>query len=179
MTRSYLLTTFNNNVGIKTEATNNFALNVNGVFQASSAIINGNITATTLSIGSITASANINVTNNITCGNANINGNITSQSANVNGNITTVSANINGYINGNSLSISGNITTNTASIAGKFFNNKQLANYIAIDVNANSSSLANYSLIYPLDVIGSTRNSTGQWLSGSDNRVMIILLMLI
>jgi cytoskeletal protein CcmA (bactofilin family) len=138
MTRNYTLTTFNNNVGILTEATNNFALNVNGVFQANSAIINGNIT---------------------------------SQSANVNGNITTVSANINGYINGNSLSVSGNITTNSANINGLLYTNRQLSSYISIDKNATSASLANYSPIYPLDVIGSTRNSTGVWLSGSDNRV--------
>jgi hypothetical protein len=116
MTRNYTLTTFNNNVGIKTEATNNFALNVNGIFQATSAIINNNITASTLNVGSITASSTLNVANNITCQTANINGNITSQSTTVNGNITTVSANINGYINGNSLNISGNITTNSANI---------------------------------------------------------------
>jgi hypothetical protein len=160
ITRNYTKTTFNDNVGIKTEATNNFALNVNGSFQANSAIINGNINASTLNVGSITATGTLNVSTNITCGNANVNGNIASQSTNVNGNLTSQSINVN-----------GNITSQSANINGKFYNNKQLANYIAIDVNANSGSLSSYSPIYPLDVIGNTRNSSGSWLSGSDKRV--------
>jgi cytoskeletal protein CcmA (bactofilin family) len=173
MTRNYTLTTFNNNVGIKTEATNNFALNVNGVFQANSAIINGNITATTLNIGSITASGTINLTNNITCGSANINGNITSQSANVNGNITTVSANINGYINGNSLNISGNITSKTANVTGQITSVNLRTDLINLGANQFIPD-ANGQMVYvtyPLDVSGACRNSSGSWVSGSDNRV--------
>jgi hypothetical protein len=177
MTRNYTFTTFNNNVGIKTEATNNFALNVNGVFQTSSAIINGNITV----------SGNINVNNNIT-GNKvftnqlEVNGTINA-SGNIVGNAFIYAENFESRQCGTDYLFSRqgakidgilsaiNITTNSANINGKFYNNRQLANYIAIDVNATSGSLNSYSPIYPLDVIGSTRNSTGQWLSGSDNRV--------
>jgi hypothetical protein len=66
--------------------------------------------------------------------------------------------------------VSGLLTANTSHVTS-FFSSRQLSRYIYIRSDANASNLDNFLPLYPLDVTGECRNSSGVWLSGSDSRV--------